>query len=876
MPDDQPKVQYLKDYEPSPFLVTHADLAVDIHDGYCDITSKLSIRSRTGKTDMPCHLDGVELELKDIALDSKPLSADQFTHAGDGLTIRKAPANFELTTTVRLLPDQNRSLEGLYRSGDILCTQCEAQGFRKITFFLDRPDNMATFQVRITADQRFPTLLSNGNLVKEDKLPDGRHFAQWDDPFPKPAYLFAMVIGDLAKLSDTFTTSDGRDIQLGIYASSAEIDQCAHAMESLKRSMAWDETAFGLTCDLDVYNVVAARDFNMGAMENKGLNIFNSNLLLADETSTTDDRFRDIENVIAHEYFHNWTGNRVTCRDWFQLCLKEGLTVFRDQLFSQDHQSEHIMRIRAIMDLRNFQFGEDASPMAHPPRPDRFIEINNFYTATVYQKGAEVVRIIYTLLGRSGFCKGMELYFERHDGQAVTQEDFVAAMGDANGRDLSQVMRWYTQAGTPTLSVKSEYDEQAKKYHVHFQQTVPKTSYECTTEAVPIPVRLGLLDQAGDPVPLRVAGENLGNEMTFELNSNERTLTLEDVSHEPTPSLMRGFSAPVKLKDSLSDEQRIHLIKHDSDPVNRWDQAQAIWLDATNKLITQYQSGSELKLDPDVEDLFRYLIEHPDDDLEFTACLWGLPSFRMVQLSQESIDVEAIAAARKKFAELIASANRNRLLELTEQLKAADDPGFSQRAIAIRALRNTCLSFLAAIEDEEGLRLTIDRFSRSRHMSDVLWTFGLLCEWNTDYRPTAIEIFYERFENYPTAIDDWFMCQARARLPGALQRVENLLQHPAFRLDNPNRMRSLLCGFCHANPVQFHATDGSGYQFCSEYIVKLDRINPQMATILARAFLDWKRHTPERQQLMRTRLTELVQDPKLSKDVYEIVAKTLD
>lgn len=878
MNSEQPTVKFLKDYKQTLFNIEHIDLHFDIHDDFTDVESVLKIQARHPLSDpAPLILDGVDLELKFIAINSKELHPDEYQKNAETIVIHKVPNEFLLNIKNRIYPHKNTSLEGLYRSKNLFCTQCEAEGFRKITYFIDRPDIMATYKVTIEADISLPVLLSNGNCIKRGPIANNRHYAIWSDPFPKPCYLFALVAGELGCYTDYFKTSDGRTVKLSIYTQHDKVSECHHAMNSLKRAMRWDEDTFGLLCDLDEYNIVAVRDFNMGAMENKGLNIFNSSLLLSDQISTTDRRYRDIESVIAHEYFHNWTGNRVTCRDWFQLCLKEGLTVFRDGIFSQSTGSSHVTRIEQIIDLKTAQFAEDASPMAHPPRPDHFIEINNFYTATVYLKGAEIVRMLYILLGADGFRKGMDLYFQRFDGNAVTQEDFINAMADANEKDLSHFMLWYTQSGTPKVITSTEFNPKERSFSITFHQSVDPTPDQVEKKPLHIPVKCGLLSRLGKPIPLKLSSEQKEeqDEIVLELKNPTHKITFYDINERPVPSLFRQFSAPIKLISDLSNDDLMHLIKYDTDPVNRWDSAQKVWLNTLSELIKKFKKQQPLKVAESILKLFDYLFTNISDDLSFTALLWQLPSYRVLSLEDEEINVEAILAARKAMEQAIAGVHREKLISLYKNTAQKVDESFTTSAMGKRALKNICLTYLASIRDENGLELAIHQFKTSGHMSEVLPAFQILTRWPCDFQETAINSFYERYQNYASAIDDWFAAQATSDLADTLPKVKQLMRHASFDLHNPNRMRSVLFGFCHANPANFHTLDGKGYDLCVENVLALDKINPQMATALARAFLDWRRHIPQRREKMADRLRTLSMAKNLSKDVFEIINRSL-
>jgi aminopeptidase N len=874
----QPKL--LKDYALPDHLVDTVDLDFALDPKATRVKSKLRLRPnpKAGATDRPLMLDGEGLVLQSLVLDGKPLGLDDYGLDERSLSIPKVPQRpFTLETVALCDPEANTALAGLYRSNGTYCTQCEPEGFRRITYYIDRPDALAVYTVRIEADaDTAPVLLSNGNLVAAGQLPGtGRHFALWHDPHPKPSYLFALVGGNLARVPSSFTTSSGRDVALNIYVEPGKEDRCGWAMESLKRAMRWDEERFGREYDLDVFNIVAVSDFNMGAMENKGLNIFNDKLVLARPDTASDADYGAIEGVIAHEYFHNWTGDRVTCRDWFQLCLKEGLTVFRDQEFTADLRSGPVKRILDVRALKTRQFPEDAGPLAHPVRPASYIEINNFYTATVYEKGAELCRMLQTLLGRDGFRKGLDLYFERHDGQAATVEDFVSAMADTSGRDLSQFMLWYNQAGTPELACSLDYDARSKQAKLSVNQVVPPTPGQGRKEPVPIPVKLGLLGANGADLPLEFAdGKQVGDGL-LEVTGREQTFIFRDIPTAPTPSLLRDFSAPVRLTISLDTDQIEFLMMHDSDPFNRWQAAQSY---ATNLLTAAARDGRTLEpvIGKEADRLAQALGTTGSE-----ASLSAAYRAECLKLPGESDIARELArnvdpdAVRKAYETLRATIGRRIKATLAEIYDAANISGpFSPDAESAgkRALRAATLDLLVgtgeATEVERGLR----HYREASNMTDAIAALSILSHLET--HDEVLADFYTRWQDEPLVLDKWFAVQARATRPDSVETVQALLSHPKFSLKNPNRVRALLGSFVHGNPTGFNRADGAGYELLAASALQIDSFNPHMAARLLGAFESWRTFEPRRQALARSALRQLASS-RLSTDSYEIVTKIL-
>ncbi len=875
-----PKTTYLKDYAPPAYRIPTIALRFELGEDFTIVHSQLRIvRAEATPAGTPLALDGQHLELIALELDGIPLDADRYRVEADRLTLLDPPAQFDLAVTTRIRPQDNAALQGLYQSSGNFCTQCEAEGFRQITYFLDRPDVMAVFTTTLVADKaRYPVLLSNGNPVASGEMEDGRHWATWHDPFPKPSYLFAVVAGHLQHIEDHFTTRSGRKVTLRIYVEPDNVDQCDHAMYSLKQAMAWDEKRFGLEYDLDLYQIVAVGDFNMGAMENKGLNVFNTKYVLAKPETATDADYQGILGVIGHEYFHNWTGNRVTCRDWFQLSLKEGLTVFRDQEFSSDLGSRGVKRIEDVRMLRGSQFPQDAGPIAHPVRPDSYIEINNFYTVTVYNKGAEVIRMMQTLLGRDGFRRGMDLYFQRHDGQAVTCDDFVAAMADANGADLGQFKRWYHQAGTPELTVSDHYDPAARRYTLTIRQSCPPTPGQPHKEPFHIPLALGLLDAEGCDLPLRLDGENEPGETTrvLELREAGHTFHFVDVPARPVPSLLRGFSAPVRINSAESDADLRFRLAHDRDDFNRWDAGQTLAIRAILALVEERRQGRAWTLPESFGAAFgRALASGADPAL--LAQVLTLPGEGYLAEQMDVVDVDGIHAARRFLQRTLAERLREPLLATYQALHGRAREGYRIDAAAIgqRALKNVCLEYLMQLDDVELRTLCLEQFHTAGNMTDQLGALATLANDDSPARAEALAAFYARWRHEALVVDKWLSLQATSHLPGTLAVVRGLMAHEAFNLRNPNKARALIGAFSQANPWHFHAADGSGYTFLAERILDLNAFNPQIAARLMTAFTRWRKYDPARQQGMREQLERILAAPELSPDVYEIAAKSL-
>ncbi len=886
MPESQPKARpkttYLKDYRPPDYRIETVDLQFDLDETKAAVKSRIVVASNydRSKGERPLVLDGKDLTLKSVVLDGRPLTEKEYAVDPESLSIHSVPEQFMIEIETEINPKNNTSLSGLYVSGGNFFTQCEPEGFRKITYYPDRPDVMARFFTTILADKKkWPVLLSNGNLIGTGSAGGGRHFAKWHDPFPKPAYLFALVAGDLAHIEDRFTTMSGREVQLNIYVQQHNNDKCSHAMESLKKAMKWDEEAYGREYDLDTFMIVATDDFNMGAMENKGLNIFNSKYVLARPETATDADFQGIMGVVAHEYFHNWSGDRVTCRDWFQLSLKEGFTVFRDQQFVEDMTSRGVKRISDANVLRAHQFKEDAGPMAHPVRPDSYVEINNFYTLTVYNKGAEVIRMLHTLLGPDGFRKGTDLYFSRHDGQAVTTDDFVKAMEDASGVDLAQFKLWYVQAGTPELHVTRSYDPTAKVCILTIKQTCPPTPGQPEKQPFHIPVAIGLLGKDGIDIPLKIDGETggqgAGGTKIIQIRKKEEKFVFIDVPHEPVPSILRRFSAPVKVKLGLSDDERLFLMANDSDEFNRWDAGQQLAVKIVMGLVKNYQEGTELSLDRSFIKAFKKTLEATMADKAFQAFALTLPSETYLADFMAVVDPTAVHEARRFAAKTLGRELKESFLKAYQSNTDTGHYRIDRQSIARRSLKNLCLSYLMELDDEKIRRRCIEQFLYGGNMTNVMTALVNIANNECSEREDALAFFYDRWKSDPLVVDKWLGIQASSRLPHTLETVKALTKHPAFDIKNPNKVRALIGAFAQGNPVRFHDESGAGYEFLADYVLTIDPMNQQIAARLVSAFTLWKKYDEKRKALMKEQLERILHSPVLSRDVYEIVSKSL-
>ncbi|WP_455231815.1 aminopeptidase N [Geopseudomonas aromaticivorans] len=884
MRSEQPKTVYLKDYRAPDYLIDETHLTFELFEDHTLVHAQLVMRRNpaAGSGLPPLVLDGQQLELLSLAVDDVPLGEGDYQLGDSHLTLQPTRSEFVIDSSVRIHPESNTALEGLYKSSGMFCTQCEAEGFRKITFYLDRPDVMSKFTTTVSAVQKdYPVLLSNGNPIASGHEEDGRHWATWQDPFMKPAYLFALVAGDLWCIEDSFKTMSGRDVALRIYVEPENIGKLQHGMDSLKKSMKWDEEVYGREYDLDIFMIVAVNDFNMGAMENKGLNIFNSSCVLAHPETATDAAHQRVEAVVAHEYFHNWSGNRVTCRDWFQLSLKEGFTVFRDAEFSADMNSRTVKRIEDVAFLRTHQFAEDGGPMAHPVRPDAYMEISNFYTLTIYEKGAEVLRMIHTLLGAEAFRQGSDLYFERHDGQAVTCDDFIKAMEDASGVDLAQFKRWYTQSGTPRLAVEEAYDPVAHTYSLTFRQSCPATPGQAEKQPFVIPVAMGLLDAHGNELPLRLAGEAAadGTSRVLAVSEAEQRFTFVDVAHKPLPSLLRGFSAPVKLSFPYSRDQLMFLMQHDSDGFNRWEAGQQLSVQVLQELVDQHQRDEALVLDARLIAALRSVLADESLDAAMVAEMLSLPAEAYLAELSEVADVDAIHAARE-FARQEISRELFGLLWARYQAcrEASRNTPYAADAVQIarRSLQNIALSYLMLAGSDEVVDVCEDQFQHTDNMTERLAALAVLV--NSPFeseKATALAKFADYFKDDALVMDQWFSVQAGSPLPGGLERVEALMHHPAFTLKNPNKVRALIGAFANQNHVNFHRLDGAGYRFLADQIIALNALNPQIAARQLTPLTRWRKFDSARQALMRGELERILASGELSSDVFEVVSKSL-
>lgn len=860
-----PQTTWLREYAPPNHLVPEVRLFFDLGEEETRVRASLKVEANpVGLPDAPLLLNGGDQELVSLHLDGVALREEQYQREGETLTIPNVPDQFILQMETRLHPEKNTSLEGLYRSGPIFCTQCEAEGFRKIIFFPDRPDVMSTFSVTIAANPTTcPVMLSNGNQTAHSGYPDGRHWITWEDPFPKPAYLFALVAGDLKGIQDRFQTASGREVTLRIFTEAHNIDKCDHAMASLVRSMEWDERVYGREYDLDLFNIVAVDDFNMGAMENKSLNIFNSRFVLAKPETATDTDYINIEGVIGHEYFHNWTGNRITCRDWFQLSLKEGLTVFRDQEFTADCNSRAVKRIQDVRLLRNAQFAEDAGPMAHPVRPDHYIEISNFYTVTVYEKGAEVVRMQHTLLGPEQYRRGMGLYFERHDGEAVTVEAFVRCMEEASGRSLDQFMNWYWQKGTPELEAAWSHDAESEMLSLTLRQNPPKSLTEeerSTWQPLHIPVAVGVLS---------ADGRDLLPEQTrlLELREPVEHYAFREIPAGSVPSILRGFTAPVLLQTAHTREEKQFLMAHDSDPFNRWEAGQQIAESLLLAQIEVHRQGGAVAVDGGWLDAVGKILDSAVADPALTTEALILPTERWLAERMDVVDVEAIHAARESFIRAIAERFQQQMVELYQQLSREEPAG--------RALRNQLLALLMRLQGEEMTALASRQLEQARNMTEEMGALSALEQVEGEVRDHALERFYRKWQGERLVIDKWFALQAGSQLPGTISRVEALLDHPDFEITNPNRVRSLVGLFAHGNQLHFHDASGDGYRILGDQVLRLDPLNPQVAARMVGAFNQWRRFDEGRQEKIEAQLQRIIGSDGLSQDVYEIVSRNL-
>jgi aminopeptidase N len=879
---------FLKDYRKLDYLFDKVDLQFQLGEEKTIVTSKIVVSpGAEGSISAPLVLHGCDLKLLSIKVNGTELKGEEYTVDSRHLTVSTPPAGvFNLEIVTEIYPQLNTSLEGLYKSTGNFCTQCEAEGFRKITYFQDRPDVMAKYTCRIEADKTlYPVLLSNGNLIEQGDLEGGKHFALWEDPFKKPSYLFALVAGQLGCREDSFVTCSGHNVTLRIWTPAQDLPKTAHAMYSLKAAMQWDEEVFGLEYDLDLFNIVVVPDFNMGAMENKSLNIFQSRLVLASPETATDGDYAAILGVVGHEYFHNWTGNRVTCRDWFQLTLKEGLTVFRDQEFSSDLGCRTVKRIADVSKLRIYQFPQDAGPMAHPIRPHSYIKMDNFYTVTVYEKGAEVVRMYKTMFGASGFRKGMDLYFQRHDGQAVTCEDFYAAMCDANNAQLPNFLQWYSQAGTPTVKVSSSYDPSSQTFSLKLSQEVPPTPGQPVKEPMFIPVAVGLVDSTGKDMPLTsVCSDGTLQTLSsdgkpvfttvLQFKKKEEEFIFKNVPEKPVPSLLRGYSAPVRLDSDLSESDLFFLLANDSDEFNRWEAGQVLARKLMLSLVADFQQQKTLILNPKFVDGLRSILRNTSLDKEFIAKAITLPGQGEIMDMMPVADPDAVHAVRNFIKKELALQLKDDLRAAVTSNRSSEAYTFNHDSMARRALKNTCLAYLASLNEPDVTELALHEYKTATNMTEQFAALAALSQNPGQVREDALLDFYNKWQNDYLVVSKWFALQATSDIPGNVVNVQKLLSHPAFDLRNPNKVYSLIGGFC-GSPVNFHAKDGSGYKFLGEVVLQLDKINPQVASRMVSAFSRWRRYDETRQALAKAQLEMIVSANGLSENVYEIASKSL-
>jgi aminopeptidase N len=887
MKESQGKTVYLRDYQVPDYLIDETHLEFSLHEDHTLVHSRLLMRRnpQSKEPHAPLVLHGKHLELQDLKLDGKVMAANSYSTDEESLTLPSVPAKFTLECITRIKPQQNTSLEGLYKSKSMFCTQCEAEGFRKITYYLDRPDVLSSFTTRIEADKtRYPVLLSNGNKIAAGDLDNGRHFAMWQDPFLKPCYLFALVAGNLQAVSDTFKTCSGRTITLQIFVEAKDLDKCDFAMASLKKAMRWDEEVYGREYDLDIFMIVAVDDFNMGAMENKGLNIFNSSCVLAKPATSTDQAFQRIESIVAHEYFHNWSGNRVTCRDWFQLSLKEGFTVFRDAEFSADMGSRAVNRIEDVSFLRTVQFAEDAGPMAHSVRPESYMEISNFYTVTIYEKGSEVVRMIANLLGPELFRKGTDLYFSRFDGKAVTTEDFVSTMEEISSIDLTQFRRWYTQAGTPCLEISRRYDADARTFTLTVKQSCPPTPRQPNKQPFFIPLSMGLIDSKGKELPLLLAAADKPvTSKVLWVTETSQDFTFLNIPEPPVPALLRGFSAPVKLRMDYSRDELMFLMSHDSDGFVRWEAGQQLALEVINEGLEAWRTQKPISVDPRLVTAFKTVLEVSLNDAgldkAMVANLLLLPSEAYISELATIVEVDGIHQVREYVRKHLAFELRPLFEQVYEQNQSSAPYVYNATAVAARSLKNTALNYLMLLEDPQWFDKARKQFMAANNMTDAGAALRAFVNnpsvGSNAIRDELLASFYAQWKQEALVVEQWLALQCAAPVPNNLPRVKALIEHEAFDIRNPNKVRSVIGAFCNSNAVGFHALNGEGYEFLADYVIKLNTINPQIASRQLTPLSRWRKYSSGRQELMKAQLRRIMAVENLSKDVYEVVSKSL-
>ncbi len=876
----KPQAKYRKDYRPSDYLIDSVELRFILDEDATIVRTRTEYYANpeVNEGGAPLALNGTDQNLHWLRLNGEELEESAYTVDDEFLTIHTVPTRFTLEIETSIKPQENTSLMGLYKSSGTFCTQCEAQGFRKITYYLDRPDVMTRFTTIIEGDKtRYPVLLSNGNRVETGELDNNRHWARWEDPFKKASYLFALVAGDLDVLKDDYTTTSGRNVDLEIYVEKGHLDSCDHAMRSLKRSMRWDEDNYGREYDLDIYMIVAVSFFNMGAMENKGLNIFNTKYVLARNDTATDQDFENVEAVIAHEYFHNWTGNRVTLRDWFQLTLKEGLTIFRDQSFTADMTHPAVKRIRDVRILRANQFPEDAGPMAHPIRPDSYIEMNNFYTSTVYNKGSEIIRMMNTMLGPEAYRKGMDLYFERHDGQAVTCEDYVRALEDANGADFAQIRSWYSQAGTPTLSGFGSYDAAQQSYTLTLRQACAPTPGQTEKAPFLMSIAVGLLDSDGNDMPLQLAGDDSAAVTTrvLRFTDTEQSFTFVNVPEKPVPSVLRNFSAPVNLNMEQSQEDLLFLFSHDSDNFNRWEAGQVLALKTIFRLVNDRQAGRPMELEDSFVDAFGAILTDRSLDKQLAAMALTLPDEQYLVERMDEVDVDGLFEAREFIYTTLARELKDDFQAVYEENRSDEPYALDRTSIGRRTLKNLALSVLSRLDDPAINSRCLEQYKAADNMTDGLAATSILAHTDGPEREQALGAFYAKWKDDALVTDKWFAIQAISRRSSCLNDVIELTSHPDFDTSNPNRFRSLVGTFAMLNHSAFHDVTGAGYRFVADHVIGLDPKNPQVAARLVRVFNRYTKYDPNRKGLMKAELERILAVDGLSKDVYEIVSKAL-
>ncbi|MCW5588609.1 MAG: aminopeptidase N [Legionellales bacterium] len=869
---------YRQDYQQPPFWVDTIDLTVELGEEVTQVTSKVAYYRNPEQARLPLRLHGQKLTLVSIHLNDSPLTTADYSVDEQGLTLLNPPETFKLTIVTHIKPQENTELEGLYKSSGNFCTQCEAEGFRRITYYLDRPDVMAKFTTKIIADKsRYPVLLSNGNLVAKGELSDNRHWVLWQDPFKKPAYLFALVGGNLVCVADHYKTLSGREVVLQIFVQAGNEDKCQHALDSLKLAMKWDEEKFGLEYDLDIFMIVAVDDFNMGAMENKGLNVFNSKFVLANSKTATDTDYIYISLVVGHEYFHNWTGNRVTCRDWFQLSLKEGLTVFRDQEFVSDITSRDAHRVNNIVKLRNYQFPQDAGPLAHSVRPDSYIQINNFYTTTIYEKGAELIRMMQTIVGEAGFRRGMDLYFQRHDGQAVTCDDFAAAIADANQVDFSQLKLWYSQAGTPVLTVSSQYFPETAEYHLTIQQSLAATPGQPHKLPMHMPIKMGLLDaKTGEALPLQLKNtQETHHEMILNFTQVSQTFEFVNVTSKPLPSVLRDFSAPVKLNIDYREDELIFLWQHDKNNVNRWEAGQRLVLSLILRLINDVKAQKTLHLDEKFIQAFHAIMEDKQIDPYFKSRLLRFPSETTIAEMVAEIHPDIHRQVRHFLLATIAHSLSSQLMQAYQATRAQQPYSYTMSEVGRRDLNGFYLQLLAVLDTPEIAAMAYQQFKTADNMTDTMAALTALNDMQCPERQQALDEFYQTWQSNPLVMDKWFALQAMSVLPDTLDNIEKLLKHPGFNLKNPNKVKALLGSFSLHNLHYFHDVSGRGYQLLADAMIELEPLNPLITARMLEPLTRYQRLEAKRSELMKAQLQRIAKLPKLSSDVFEVIEKAL-